>query len=314
MYHYSLNNIITRTLYEKGVIQNMTNEELCLMIQHCSDKKSYLDKLYQNNKGLIFKMANRYKELADFDDLCQEGYLGLAYASEQWKEGEATFSTYALYWIKCYMIKYLENNNNVVRLPSGTLAQIKQMKDITAKYYMSKGRKPTIKELAKAMKLKESQIKRIVEGALFLNMKSTAERISEQDDSLTLGDTIKDDNNNIENFEEAMQQAQLKTVLWGIVDSLDAKQSKLIHEKYEKRRDRQAIADDMGLSLAKLRTIETHAMREMRKSSNEKKLRPFYEQESRIFSLSLECSGYGYFSRTWTSSPERAVMIAESSF
>lgn len=292
----------------------MTNEELCLMIQHCSDKKNYLDMLYQNNKGLIFKMANRYKELADFDDLCQEGYLGLAQASEQWKEGEAKFSTYALFWIKRYMIAYLEDKNNVVRLPSATLAQIKQMKELTAKYYMSKGRKPTIKELAKAMKLSEAQIKRIVEGALFLNMRSTSEPISEQDDSFTLEDTIRDDNNTIETAEEAMQQEQLKVVLWGIVDSLDAKQSKLIHEKYEKKRDRKVIADEMGLTLANMRTIEAHAMREMRKSSNRKKLRPFYEQESRIFSLSLECSGYGYFSRTWTSSPERAVMIAESSF
>ena len=289
----------------------MTNEELCLMIQHCSDKKSYLDMLYQNNKGLIFKMANRYKDFADFDDLCQEGYFGLAKAAEEWKEGEAKFSTYALYWIKRYMIRYLENDNNVVRLPVHILAKINEMKDLTTKYYLTRGRKPTTKELARDMKLSEKQINRIIEGALFLNVRSTAETVTDQDDSLTLEDNIRDDKNAVEDIEEVIQREQLKSVIWGIVDSLDAEQAKVLHERYEKESDTKTIADKMGTTPARVRTIESKAMKRMRNTKNRRKLCPFYEQDSHIFSISLECSSYHYFSRTWTSAPEQAVLIAE---
>lgn len=290
----------------------MTNEKLCLLIQDSRNKTSYLEMLYQNNKGLIFEMANRYRELSDFDDLCQEGYLGLVNAAESWKEkGGAKFSTYALYWIKSYMIRYMENNNNVVRLPSNTLAQIRKMKDLTTLYYMNKARKPTIKELAKDMKLSESQVERIIEGALFLNVKSTAEPLTEQDNSYTLEDTLTDEKKTIEDIEEAIQREQLKAVIWGIVDSLDAEQARIIHERYEKDRSIKTIADRMGTTPANVKNIEAKAMREIRKTDNRKKLQSFYEQDSHIFSLSLEFSGYAYFNRTWTSAPEKVAMIAE---
>lgn len=288
----------------------MTNEELCLLIQHGDNKKSYLEMLYQKNKGLIFKMANRYKELSDFDDLCQEGYLGLVEASEQWKEGEAKFSTYAIYWIKSYMIRYMENYNNVVRLPSFMLSNIQKLKALTDNYYMNLARKPTIKELSHDMKLSETKIEKIIEGALFLNMKSTAEPLSEYD-STTIEDTIRDDRNRIDEADEAIQREQLRAVIWGIVDSLDEEEARVIHEKYENKLDGKSIADRMGLTPAKIHNMEAHAMREMRKSHNRKRLLPFFEQNSRLFSISLGCSSYGYFSRTWTSSPETAVLIAE---
>lgn len=289
----------------------MTNEELCLLIQDASNKKCYLEMLYEKNKGLILKMANRYKELADFDDLCQEGYLGLAKAAEQWNEGKVKFSTYAVYWIKCFMFRFMEDNNNVVRLPSNTLAQIKKMKDLTTKYYLTKARKPTTKELAKDMKLTEKQVNRIIEGALFLNVRSTAERVTDQDDSLTLEDNIRDDKNAIEDIEEAIQREQLKAVIWGIVDSLDAEQARVLHERYEQENDTKMIADKMGTTPARVRTIENKAIKRMRNTKNRRTLKPFYEQESHIFSISLECSSYHYFSRTWTSAPEQAVLIAE---
>ena len=209
------------------------------------------------------------------------------------------------------MIRYMENNNNIVRLPSGTLAQSKKMKHLTTLYYMSKARKPTIKELARDMELNESQVERIIEGALFLNVKSTAEPLTEQDFSYTLEDSLKDEKNTITDIEEAIQREQLKAVIWDIVNSLDAEQARVIHERYEENRSLQSIADGLGTTKMKVRTIEGKAMRELGKEKNRKRLRPFFEEESRIFSLSLECSSFGYFSRTWTSSPERAVLIAE---
>lgn len=291
----------------------MTNEELVLLIQNTDDKQEHLEELYLNNTGLIYEMANRYKSYADYEDLCQEGFFGLVKAAFSWtEEGGAKFATYARYLVMAYMQKYIENNGNVVRLPSNLRAQIMKLKRTTDDHIKLTGKKPTIKELSKKMLLPEKQITRIIEDALFLEIRSTNEILSNEDDSISLEDTIEDSKDLINQVEAAIQSEQLKKVLWDIVDSLDSDQAKIIHEKYQNCITNDQIAVIMGTTPGKIRTLEYKAFRELRKHKNTRKLEPFFMSDSRIFSISTNQTGLSSFNRTWTSSTERAVLMAES--
>ena len=291
----------------------MTNEELVLLIQNTDDKRKHLEELYISNTGLIKKIANRYKSYADYDDLCQEGFFGLVKAAVSWtEEGGAKFSTYAGYYIRTYMQKYIQNNGNVVRLPANLRIQIMKMKKITDECIKIKARKPTIHEISLKMQLSERQINRIIEDALFLDIRSTNEILSSEDESISLEDTIADSRDLIGMVEEAIQNEQLKEVLWGIVDSLDSDQAKIIHEKYQNRVNNDQIAVIMGTTPSSVRTLEYKAFRELRKPRNARKLEPFLMSDSRIFSISTNQTGVTSFNRTWTSSTERAVLMAES--
>jgi RNA polymerase sigma-32 factor len=75
-------------------------------------------KLVVHNLRLVVKMAYRYRRAwANVLDLIQEGNIGLIEAVKRfdpWKG--ARFSTYAAYWIRAYMIRYLLEHSRMVRI------------------------------------------------------------------------------------------------------------------------------------------------------------------------------------------------------
>lgn len=82
----------------------MTNEELVYSYQQ--GNKQALDELIENNKGIVFKIVNKfnidYNHTIEKEDLEQEGYIGLVIAVEKYdfdNEKKAAFITYAVNWI-----------------------------------------------------------------------------------------------------------------------------------------------------------------------------------------------------------------------
>ena len=291
----------------------MTNEELCLLIQHGSDKKSYMEQLYLQNRGLIAKIAKKYCAYGEMEDLLQEGYFGLVKAANSWnEEKDARFSTYASYHIRAYMQRYIENNGTAVRLPTNLRIHIMKLKRITDDYLKTIGRKPTIREISLRMQLSEKQINRIIEDALFLEIRSTNEILSSEDDSISLEDTIEDNRDMISQVDAAIQNEQLKVILWEIVDSLDSDQARVIHEKFQNNANSIETAAIMGTTPNVIKTLENRAFRELRKHKNTKRLESFFMSDSRIYSISSNHISLSSFNRTWTSSTERAVLLAES--
>lgn len=89
----------------------MTNEELVQAYQN-GDKKA-LEKLIENNKGMIHLVARKYQGYCiatlDIEDLIQEGYIGLIKAAERYdfnNSKKAIFMTYALYWVRQRIGRY----------------------------------------------------------------------------------------------------------------------------------------------------------------------------------------------------------------
>lgn len=65
----------------------MSNEELVNRIQAGIDTAANMAELWQQNKGFIVRMARRYSQLAEVDDLIQEGYIGLCNAVDGYRPG-----------------------------------------------------------------------------------------------------------------------------------------------------------------------------------------------------------------------------------
>jgi RNA polymerase sigma factor (sigma-70 family) len=67
-------------------------------------------KVIEHNMLLIAKWARKYSHMASFDDLVQEGVLGLVRAIEKFDPDKGTrFSTYASWWIKCAMLEFVKS-------------------------------------------------------------------------------------------------------------------------------------------------------------------------------------------------------------
>ena len=78
---------------------------------------------------LIKNIASRYSELPiPFDDLVQEGYIGLLEAAKRFdKKKKTKFTTYATYWIKKKILAALD------REKIDTTTSIKDSKNVAAK-------------------------------------------------------------------------------------------------------------------------------------------------------------------------------------
>jgi RNA polymerase primary sigma factor len=94
-------------------------EELDLArLIHQGDKNA-LHKLIRSNLRLVVKIARAYAAPdVPFMDLVQEGNLGLMHAAEKFDYAKnIRFCTYASWWIRQFMARYLTNKRRVVRLP-----------------------------------------------------------------------------------------------------------------------------------------------------------------------------------------------------
>ncbi|MDU7363898.1 sigma-70 family RNA polymerase sigma factor [Clostridium sp.] len=100
----------------------LSNEELVQLYQNGDNKA--LEELIESNRGIIYKIANKYNGInreLELDDLFQNGVLGLIIAAKKYKfdiENKAKFITYAVHYISRYIYicingkssKDIENN------------------------------------------------------------------------------------------------------------------------------------------------------------------------------------------------------------
>jgi len=68
-----------------------------------------IKKLYQNYLPLVKSIASRYKHRVSFEDLIQEGFLGLLEAEKRFDPSKKIkFSTYAFYWVKKKILEAIQ--------------------------------------------------------------------------------------------------------------------------------------------------------------------------------------------------------------
>jgi RNA polymerase primary sigma factor len=78
-----------------------------------------LHKLINTNLRLVVKIARAYTAPdVPFMDLIQEGNMGLMHAAEKYDPAKKLrFCTYASWWIRQFIARYLTNKRRIVRLP-----------------------------------------------------------------------------------------------------------------------------------------------------------------------------------------------------
>lgn len=82
-------------------------------------------KLVRHNLAFVVAFARKYRRgTVRLEDLVQEGNVGLLRAVEKFDpEAGTRFLTYAAWWIRAYVGKYLKEARSAVRPKSGTVAQ-----------------------------------------------------------------------------------------------------------------------------------------------------------------------------------------------
>ena len=286
----------------------MTNEQLVAHIRgHINEAENMLQ-LYNQNRGFIYKMAMKFQNYAEIEDLLQEGYLGLCEAVKHYKCDEAaSFISYAAFWIKQKMQRYIYDCCNNVRVPVYARCEVQQYKKIMADYLKWYGKEPTDREMRAFLDVGQEKLDTIKQNALVVKIRSLDEVVGGEDDNILLGETVPSEQNLEEDVIKKLDAEIMAETLWKAVDDLPGNQGEIIRKRYQDSMTLNALGNSMGVTLERVRQEEAKGMRELRKpKAKNQKFQKYYEQyltASPIYHVGLRT-----FNRTWTSSVEAEAL------
>lgn len=287
----------------------MSNEELVLCIQRGEDVVENLEILYMNNLPLIRKIAARFTAKAELEDLTQEAYFGLIRAVELWDpEKDVLFMSYAAYWIKQQMLRYIHDQSTTIRIPSYQRGVMRAYYQIKNSYRVRFGRNPEEVEICHALDLSREQYQQLLKDLRTVKTCSTSAPVGE-DGETTLEDLIPAEGDPIGDVVDRVSKEEEKRALWSEVDRLPEREAEVIKSRYRDNLTLKQCGEALGVSSEMVRQLQEKALRKLRRPSVQRRLSP-YLTDSAAYSLGLRGTGRQSFERHG-SAQERAVMQLE---
>lgn len=172
-----------------------------------NEKDKIRFKLVTSNMRFVLKIALHYTRVigADLSELVGEGKIGLYMAVDKfdYKKGNK-FISFAVWWIRCYISKYLDQND-LIRLPSHQKLRLNRIR----------------KEDPYMLSDDDRYLLELTHGAVAIDSS-----IGSPDDDLTLKDIIKDET--IQNGEQVWTQNQVNTELLEIIERVLTTEEQII--------------------------------------------------------------------------------------
>lgn len=254
----------------------MTNEQLVEKIRNGYSATENMRLLYESNLPLIKRYIKKYAAYEDMEDLLQEAYFGLWEATKHYETSEnVLFMSYASYWIKQAVQRYIEKCGSTVRIPSYKKQIIIRYKKTVQALEQKLSRTPTDKEIADIMGVPLDlllDLKTQLQGVISLDTPLS------DDNDLRLCDTVQADFCMEDDIIDNIYAEYSKRELWSIVkDFTTEEENKIIKEYFAKNKTMARIAKDEGVSIERIRTIKEKGLRKLRLGKAKRKLMEKFE-------------------------------------
>lgn len=169
----------------------MTNEDIVKAIQNGFDVTENMQWLYQKNLPLIKIMIRQFTLYENEEDLLQEAYFGLWEAVQRYETSEnVLFMTYAGFWIRQAVRRYIENCGSVIRIPGVKQQKIIRYNKAIQELSQKLGRNPANNEIADYMKINEKELEEL---EYYSQSIASLDVPINEDSESTLSDSVKSD-------------------------------------------------------------------------------------------------------------------------
>lgn len=241
----------------------MTNEQLVFKIRNGFSVTDNMQSLYEKNLPLIRTYIKPYAAYESMEDLLQEAYFGLWEAVHHYETTEnVLFMTYARFWIKQAVIRYIEKCGTIVRYPSHVYQRMSRYKKTVHELGQELGRMPTDKEIADRMGISVELVPELraqMQGVASLDTPMT------NDDSIMLVETVQADFNLEDETIDKIYAEHSRAELWGIVEHYaGTRESHIIKEYYLNNKSMPEIAREQGITTGRVREIKEKGLRRLR--------------------------------------------------
>lgn len=227
------------------------------------------DRMVAANLKLSFFHAKKYLRSGEpLDDLAQEGNIGLLKAVDRydWRRG-FRFSTYATWWIRQQISRYVADKVRTIRVPVHIHEKIQRTESIAKAFETATGREPTLEELAERVEIPSQKL------AVLLRIATEPVYIDEEtiDDMIaidTRDDYVSPDSADL------VQQSQLNLAVDRLISSLstkDRKEERVLRMRFGIGVHEALTLDEIGIRFGvtreRIRQIESKAIRKLRHPS-----------------------------------------------
>lgn len=251
----------------------MNSEEIVKEIKDCAEeKKELFETLYFQNLPLMKKAIKPFLVYAESDELLNVCFLGLYDAVEHYEEEKGSFGSYAFYWYKESIMRFLENGGFIVRLPAYLRYKIWKYKKSIDELYKMFGRNPTDEEISDYMNIDGAELQNI-KNHNFEMLSLDAPMENGEEKETLLSDTVASDYSLENTVLDDIYAQYEKEVIWGICKRyMDDTESTVLCNYYKQGKTQVQIARELGISHQRVRQIHQTALRKMRRGAAKREI------------------------------------------
>jgi RNA polymerase sigma-32 factor len=262
---------LDRYFAEVGRHPLLTREEehaLAVRVREQGDAEA-AERLVLSNLRLVAKIATEYRRVwTNLLDLIQEGNLGLLQAVRRFDPYRGVkLSSYAAYWIRAYILKYLIDNIRLVRVGTTRTERKLFFQLSRARRELERaGFQPEPALLAEKLDVDESEV-RDMEHRLASRELSLDAPVSDESGAASLGEFIPAGG---ASFERAVADEDMKRTFRAEVErfavGLGPREQKILRERVlaDPPKTLQELGLEFGLTRERVRQLESKLVRDLR--------------------------------------------------
>ncbi len=250
----------------------LTREEEGELTRRYADERDPVDgrRLVTSNLRLVVKVARDYQRgRVPLIDLVQEGNLGLLQAVEKFDpEKGVRFSTYAVWWIRAYVLRHLMANHSLIRLGTSK-AQRKLFYNLRKEQARleAEGIRPTAKRIAASLDVQTAEVV-LMQGRMGGGEVSLETPAGSDEGGRSLADVLSTDGPTVE---EWATRAEIRTRICREMDTfaegLDERRRTIwdLRTRADEPQTLRQLGAALNLSAERVRLIEGRMLRELRR-------------------------------------------------
>lgn len=240
------------------------------LARHSSDEKivkagfEAREKMILSNLKLVVSIAKKYTySRVEMMDIIQSGSLGLTKAVDKYQvERGFKFSTYATWWIRQSITRYISNTSRMIRLPVYIQGMLSQIKKLKREYKNDHGVEPDIEVISDitdipVFKLKMLQIYIV--------------------DTLSVDHSVfEDDNASIDNIQDVSgldpdkndKKQIIEAFVYSSIEMLPEREKDVIKMRYgigTQEKSLEEVGQMYGITRERIRQIEEKAIKLLKK-------------------------------------------------